>query len=40
MIIKIVNKDVDRERPVFPNRVNNKCPAIIFAANRTAKVPG
>lgn len=26
--------------PVFPRRVINKCPAIIFAANRTAKVPG
>jgi len=25
---------------VFPNKVNNKCPAIILADNRTAKVPG
>lgn len=26
--------------PVFPKRVISKCPAIIFAVNRTAKVPG
>jgi hypothetical protein len=26
--------------PVFPNKVNNKCPAIILADSRTAKVPG
>lgn len=26
--------------PVFPNKVNNKWPAIIFAANRTARVNG
>lgn len=26
--------------PVFPNNVISKCPAIIFAVNRTAKVPG
>jgi hypothetical protein len=25
---------------VFPSKVINKCPAIILAANRTAKVPG
>lgn len=31
---------VDIDGPVFPNNVNNKWPAIIFAANRTAKVPG
>lgn len=24
----------------MPNNVNNKCPAIIFADNRTARVPG
>ena len=29
VITKIVNKDVDRKGPVFPNRVNNKCPLII-----------
>lgn len=26
--------------PVFPNNVNNKWPAIMFAASRTANVPG
>jgi hypothetical protein len=26
--------------PVLPNRVRRRCPAIILAANRTAKVPG
>lgn len=26
--------------PVFPKRVINKWPAIIFAVNRTARVPG
>ena len=26
--------------PLFPNRVNNKCPAIMFAVKRTASVPG
>jgi hypothetical protein len=30
----------EREFPVFPIRVNKRCPAIIFAVNRTAKVPG
>ena len=40
MLQKIVNKDVDKKGPVFPNRVNYKCPAIISADNRTAKVPG
>lgn len=30
----------NNEGPVFPNKVNNKCPAIIFAASRTARVPG
>jgi len=28
------------EGPVFPSNVNRRCPAIIFAANRTARVPG
>lgn len=26
--------------PWLPNKVNKRCPAIIFAAKRTAKVPG
>lgn len=30
----------DKDDPVFPNKVRSKCPAIIFAANRMAKVPG
>lgn len=30
----------DREGPVFPNKVNNKCPAIMLAASRMASVPG
>lgn len=29
-----------REFPVFPNKVKSKCPAIILALRRTAKVPG
>ena len=28
------------EGPVFPRRVSRRWPAIMFAANRTAKVPG
>lgn len=31
---------VEREFPVFPNNVKSKWPAIIFADNRTANVPG
>jgi hypothetical protein len=34
-IIKNVN-----EFPVFPNKVNNKCPAIILADKRMANVRG
>lgn len=30
----------DNEFPVFPRRVISKCPAIILADSRTAKVPG
>lgn len=40
VIIKIIIIIIDIDGPVFPKRVNNKCPAIIFAVNRTAKVPG
>ena len=39
-IIKIGNKVFPIEGPVFPKRVSNRWPAIIFAANRMAKVPG
>ena len=38
--IKIEIRKVDKEFPVFPKRVNKRCPAIIFADKRTAKVPG
>lgn len=38
--IKKVNKEVDKEGPVFPNKVSRRCPAIILAASRTARVPG
>lgn len=31
---------VDIEFPVFPKRVSKRCPAIIFAESRTARVPG
>lgn len=26
--------------PLFPSKVNSRCPAIMFAVSRTAKVPG
>lgn len=39
MIKKLINNKFILE-PVFPNRVNSKCPAIILAANRIANVPG
>ena len=26
--------------PLFPSKVNRRCPAIMFAVNRTARVPG
>lgn len=29
-----------RDGPVFPSRVRRRWPAIIFAASRTARVPG
>jgi hypothetical protein len=38
--IKIVTIIYDKELPVLPNNVSNKCPAIILAESRTAKVPG
>lgn len=38
--IKIETSIVEIELPVLPNKVNNKCPAIILADNRTANVPG
>ena len=39
-IIKILIIIKFIEGPVFPNKVRSKCPAIILAVNRTAKVPG
>lgn len=30
----------DKDGPVFPSKVNKRCPAIILAANRIANVPG
>jgi hypothetical protein len=38
--LSVYTKDVDRKEPVFSNRGNNKSSAIMFAANRTARVPG
>lgn len=40
VIIKIQIKVEGRPAPVFPKRVISKCPAIILAVNRTARVPG
>jgi hypothetical protein len=39
-VINIVSNVCLRADPLFPSRVNNRCPAIIFAVNRTASVPG
>lgn len=38
--IKKETRKVDNEFPVFPNKVNSKWPAIMFAERRIAKVPG
>jgi len=35
-----VTKYIDKEGPVLPKSVRSRWPAIIFAASRTAKVPG
>ena len=39
-IINIDTINVIIDGPVFPNSVIKRCPAIIFAVSRTAKVPG
>jgi hypothetical protein len=39
-IISILNMVILIEGPVFPIRVISRCPAIMFAASRIAKVPG
>lgn len=38
--IRIVSKVWFIAGPLFPRRVSNKWPAIMFAVNRTARVPG
>lgn len=38
--IKINSIKKDRDAPVFPSKVNKRCPAIILAESRIAKVPG
>lgn len=37
---KIETRIVGKAGPLFLNKVNNKWPAIIFAVNRIARVPG
>ena len=39
-VIRTVNSVCLMEGPLFPSRVSSKCPAIIFAVSRTARVPG
>ena len=39
-MISTVNKVCLIDGPLLPNKVSSKCPAIMFAVNRTAKVPG
>ena len=39
-MIRIGSRLLVSDGPVFPNKVNNKCPAIMLAARRIAKVPG
>lgn len=39
-IIRILRIDDGIIGPVFPKSVSSKCPAIMLAASRTARVPG
>jgi hypothetical protein len=39
-VIRILNSDCLIVGPLFPRSVSKRCPAIIFAVNRTARVPG
>ena len=39
-MISTVNNVCLIDGPLFPSKVSSKCPAIIFAVNRTANVPG
>jgi hypothetical protein len=38
-VIRITSSDYLVVRPLFPSNVIRKCPAVIFAVNRTASVP-
>jgi hypothetical protein len=38
--IKILRRETPIVGPLFPSKVNSRCPAIMFAVNRTANVPG
>lgn len=40
VMIRMFTITIDRDVPVFPRSVSNRCPAIILAVNRIAKVPG
>lgn len=40
IVNKIEIKIIENEFPVFPSKVIKRCPAIILAVSRTAKVPG
>lgn len=39
-VIRIISSVFLIDGPLFPSRVSSKCPAIIFAVKRTARVPG
>ena len=39
-MIRTVSRVCLIDGPLFPSSVNNKCPAIMFAVRRTARVPG
>jgi len=39
-VISTVNSVCLIDGPLFPSNVNSRCPAIMFAVKRTAKVPG
>ena len=37
-VIRMVNNVCLNDGPLFPSKVNNRCPAIMFAVRRTANV--
>jgi hypothetical protein len=39
-VIKILIKECLIVGPLFPSSVSKRCPAIMFAVSRTARVPG